>query len=90
MSKLTKFVRSWWLRRRIRYEDLPLEAFVTPLEKGEPYSFTRFGDGEWYAILGAPGANADGHQYFPQLGSDLREVLVTVRVRARVAEDRVP
>lgn len=75
MSKLTKFVRSWWLRRRIRYEDLPLEAFVTPLEKGEPYSFTRFGDGEWYAILGDPGANADGHQYFPQLGADLRRTM---------------
>lgn len=75
MSKLTKFVRSWWLRRHIRYEDTPLDAFVKPLEGGEPYSFTRFGDGEWYAILGDPGANADGHHYFPQLGADLRRTL---------------
>lgn len=75
MSKLTKFVRSWWLRRHIRYEDTPLDAFVAPLERGEPYAFTRFGDGEWYAILGDPGANADGHQYFPQLGADLRRTL---------------
>lgn len=75
MSKLTKLLRSWWLRRQIRYSDAPLADFVAPLERGEPYSFTRFGDGEWYAILGDPGANADGHEYFPALGADLRRTL---------------
>lgn len=75
MSKLTKFVRSWWLRRHIRYTDTPLGEYVRGLAANEPWSFTRFGDGEWYAIFEDPGANADGHAYFPELGRDLRRTL---------------
>lgn len=40
------------------------------------FSFSRWGDGEWKALL-HPGAghNCDGHDYFPSLGAALAEVL---------------
>ncbi len=42
----------------------------------ENFAFSRWGDGEWKALL-HPGAghNCDGHDYFPSLGAALAEVL---------------
>lgn len=45
------------------------------IKNQEPYAFSRFGDGEWYAILGRKGANCDGHNYYPGLGSRLKKIL---------------
>ncbi len=36
-------------------------------------SFSRFGDGEFACMLGKPGANCDGHEYFPDLGERLNQ-----------------
>ena len=52
-----------------------LEYYVAMLRDSMPYSFSRFGDGEWSAVLGRTGANCDGHDYFPALGADLRRAL---------------
>jgi hypothetical protein len=52
-----------------------LDFYVGLLRHDAAFSFSRFGDGEWNAILGAPGANCDGHAYFPRLGADLRNAL---------------
>ena len=79
MSTLTKMFRSWYLRRRITYHDTPLESYARQLERGEPYTFVRYGDGEWQALLGDPGGNADHHRYFPELGRDLRRTLEDAR-----------
>jgi glycosyltransferase involved in cell wall biosynthesis len=54
----------------------PLDYYVNLLRDGSPFTFARFGDGEWNAILGAPGANCDGHEFFPQLGKELTEALL--------------
>lgn len=58
---------------------LPLSFFVDKLNAAEPFSFARYGDGEFSAILGEVGENADHHQYFPGLGAELRQTLVTPR-----------
>jgi hypothetical protein len=47
------------------------------LRSGTPFSFSRFGDGEWNAILDRPGENCDGHAFFPELGADLRQALLS-------------
>lgn len=59
---------------RVAKKDLVF--YVDMLRPGEPFSFARFGDGEWNAILGVQGANCDGHEYFPQLGADLRSAII--------------
>lgn len=53
-----------------------LSYYVTKIEQNIPYSFSRFGDGEWAAIFGQEGANCDGHTYFPEMGKQLSETLI--------------
>jgi hypothetical protein len=50
---------------------LPVIYYSKLLDENKPYSFSRFGDGEWNAVLGEKGANCDGHEYFPELGREL-------------------
>ena len=45
------------------------------LNKGENFSISRFGDGEWNCIFGKQGKNCDAHTYFPDMGRRLRKVL---------------
>ncbi len=52
-----------------------LEYYVSKFNSGRPFSFARYGDGEWNAMLNVEGANCDGHAYFPELGEDLRKTL---------------
>jgi hypothetical protein len=54
----------------------PLSWYVARLKDGIPFSFSRFGDGEWSAVLGRNGKNCDGHDYLPELGNDLRRALL--------------
>lgn len=51
------------------------KELVDKVKNGEPFSFSRMGDGEWSAILGKSGKNCDGHEYFPSLGKHLRQIL---------------
>jgi hypothetical protein len=41
------------------------------------FSFARYGDGEWNCMLNKPGQNCDGHKYFPDLGANLRRVILS-------------
>ena len=57
------------------YEDL-----ISKLQNNEPFSFSRFGDGEINCILGAsPGQdatqNCDKHKYFKDMGMRLYKIL---------------
>lgn len=45
------------------------------LRKKIDFSYSRFGDGEWNSILGKTGQNTDGHEYFPDMGTTLKEIL---------------
>jgi hypothetical protein len=50
--------------------------YVDLLNRDIPFSFSRFGDGEWNAMLGKPGRNCDGHEYFPEMGDQLRKAVI--------------
>jgi len=48
---------------------------IDKINNKERYSFSRFGDGEWNAILEKKGFNCDGHHYFTDMGVRLKEIL---------------
>ena len=39
------------------------------------FSFSRFGDGEWNCIFNKKGHNCDGHEYFTDLGLELKKIV---------------
>lgn len=53
----------------------PFDEICRNLADRTAFSFSRFGDGEFNAILGLEGANCDGHRYFPDMGERLRGIL---------------
>ena len=52
-----------------------IEYFQDMLEKKIPFSFVRYGDGEFASILGYPGQNCDGVAYTSALQSALLQTL---------------
>ncbi len=50
---------------------------IEHLQTRTPFAFTRWGDGEWNAVLQRrPGkSNCDGHQFFPDMGRELGEII---------------
>jgi len=60
------------VRRAFGVDDL--QRFI---DTETPFAFSRWGDGEWRAVCQQrPGkANCDGHQYFPDMGEALGDVL---------------
>jgi hypothetical protein len=54
-----------------------LDEFIQKIKAREPLSFSRWGDGEWKAVFDSPGANCDGHEYFPDMNEALRQVLIS-------------
>ncbi len=59
-------------------QEFTFELLIEKLKSGEQFSWSRFGDGEWAAILqnrrdGA--VNCDGHHYFPDLGKSLKQIV---------------
>ena len=53
----------------------PLSTFVSHLQKHVPFAFSRWGDGEWNALLGYTGATCDGQVYSSELRARLTDVL---------------
>jgi hypothetical protein len=53
----------------------PFDHICTMLAAGTPFSFSRFGDGEFNAIFEVGGRNASGHRYFPDLGRRLKAIV---------------
>lgn len=60
---------------RVKREDFSLAAMVSMLDSGQPFAFSRWGDGEWSAILGRGAQNCDGQAYTPDLRRALTETL---------------
>ncbi len=50
--------------------------YVRRIADRVPFALSRWGDGEWSAILGRSGRNCDGHRYTKRLRRDLSAVLV--------------
>lgn len=60
----------------MRFNPIPLSFFVDNLRDGVPFSFARYGDGEWLTILGEYGRrNSNGCTFTPELAGDLRRAL---------------
>lgn len=57
--------------------DFNYDELIKKLINKEPFTFTRFGDGEMLAIWQDPKrtVNCDGHTYFPDMGIALNNVL---------------
>ena len=53
-----------------------IEDFIDMMLLDVPYSFSRFGDGEWKAIFRHHGSNCDDHQYFPEMGARLENAVL--------------
>lgn len=49
------------------------------LKEKQPFSFSRFGDGEWNAVFDKKGHNCDKHPYYPDMNRALRQVLKTYK-----------
>lgn len=60
-------------------EKLKLQRVLKDLaDPDKPFTFSRWGDGEWKSVLGRhkPGAvNCDGHKFFPVMGNELINIL---------------
>jgi hypothetical protein len=51
-----------------------LSTYVQPILHKQPYAFSRWGDGEWGAVLGKKSEwkkNCDGHHYYKEMAKDL-------------------
>ena len=53
-----------------------IEYYIQLLKDKKPFSFTRWGDGEWGCVFGATGANCDSHIYFPEMKKGLNEAII--------------
>lgn len=49
------------------------------IEKNIPFTFSRFGDGEWFAIFGKKRSNCDQHIYYKDMGDRLRKIVSVKR-----------
>lgn len=52
-----------------------LDQYLTWIKERKSFTFSRFGDGEFSAILQRGEKNCDGHEYFPEMGQSLADVL---------------
>lgn len=50
---------------------------ISKLQKGEPFKFSRWGDGEWGCMAGWQGENRDGNKYTPELADALKYILLS-------------
>lgn len=57
---------------------MDLYWFLSRFRSGEACTLSRWGDGEWFSVLGHnSGENCDGHPYSDELGDELRSVLLS-------------
>jgi len=54
------------------------EYYLDRIKNNEHFKYVRYNDGELIAIIGNTpnGANCDGHQYFPEMGQELKQALL--------------
>jgi hypothetical protein len=53
-----------------------LQDVADAVSTGHPFAFSRWGDGEWSAVLGHGTQNCDQQEYTEELRHDLRQVLL--------------
>ena len=57
---------------------LTFDLVLKNIENNIPFSFARYGDGEWNCILSPNDqkGNCDGHKYFKDLSTSLKKLLI--------------
>ena len=64
----------------IKIKNNPIEFYIDKITNKDNFSFTRWGDGEWFCSMGVPGQNCDGHKYFPEMRESLNTALeITIK-----------
>lgn len=71
--------------------ELEADTLIERIHKKRPFTLSRWGDGEWYCLLGASGQNSDKQPYHPSLSEDLKYVLsdLAYRMRAYKGTDHI-
>lgn len=59
----------------IQIKNNPYQFYIDKINNKEHFSFTRWGDGEWFCTWGMQGQNCDSHRYFPELKDGLYTAL---------------
>ena len=78
IKHIKRLLRRGWMIKLKSTED-NYQYILKRLRDNEPFSFSRWGDGEWEAVLNLKGqdeANCDGHQYFDSMRQELKNILV--------------
>jgi hypothetical protein len=62
----------------MQIEQRSLDAFISLIRSRQPFALSRWGNGEWDSVFGrTEGTNRSGHHYFPKMGSDLKDLLLS-------------
>lgn len=77
MPNIRQWINKLYFAPKIPMKQMPLSEYVELLNNNTPFSFSRFGDGEWNSILGTEGANCDGHTFYPELSNALKSAVVS-------------
>lgn len=58
-----------------------IDFFIEKIKNNDHFKYSRFNDGEFISIINkTPNkGNCDGHQYFPQMGNELKDVLLNYK-----------
>ena len=71
-----KWINRLYAKIYIKQNNEPLNHYVDKLKNNIPFSFSRYGSGEWSAIFGRYGQNCDSHEFFQKLGEQLRDTVI--------------
>lgn len=63
------------IKQLIDFQALNFDRICARIAANDHFSLARYGDGEFMAILGAVGQNCDGHEYYPEMGRALADIL---------------
>jgi hypothetical protein len=87
MSRSIKYASQDWHPEHDAGWDSLITRMTHLVTCGMPFSYPRFGDGEFLSITGRRGTNCDGHGYFrDSLGIQLRRVLMEISRYAESAD----
>ncbi len=73
------------LFNKVDNQMLSIPVMADKIKNGEHFVFSRYGDGEFDAMVGTPGknceaANCDNHEYFKEMGTALELVLIDWKI----------
>jgi hypothetical protein len=77
IKKIKQLFRRGWMVK-LKSTEANFQYILKRLRENQPFSFSRWGDGEWEAVLNLKDqseANCDGHQYFDSMRVELQNII---------------